>query len=77
MRNVWLAADDAQPFVVGGGGTLAMEMAVYNLIDPGDAVLVVNTGYFSARMAEMLRRAGAKVDILGAAPGRPPRGGLL
>jgi len=69
MRPVWLASRDAQPFVVSGGGTIAMDMAVCNLIDPGDRVLLVNTGYFSDRMREMLGRRGARVDTLDAEPG--------
>lgn len=72
MRKVWRAAPSSQPFVVPGSGTTAMEMAVANLIEPGDAVVAVNTGYFSDRMTEMLRRAGAAVIELGAVPGDVP-----
>lgn len=66
MRTVWRADDAAQPFVVAGGGTLAMEAAATNVVDPGHTVLVVNTGYFGDRMAEMLRRRGANVLQIGA-----------
>jgi len=72
MRRVWLAAPSSQPFAVPGSGTTAMEMAVANLIAPGDAAVVVNTGYFSDRMVEMLRRAGADVVDLTAVPGEVP-----
>ncbi len=72
MRRVWLAPPDSQPFVVAGSGTLAMEMAVTNLIAPGDSALVVSTGFFSERMAEMLRRRGAEVTVLAAEPGDVP-----
>jgi alanine-glyoxylate transaminase/serine-glyoxylate transaminase/serine-pyruvate transaminase len=72
MRRVWLAAPSSQPFAFSGSGTTAMEMAVANLIEPGDAVIVVNTGYFSDRMVEMLRRAGADVVDLTAVPGEVP-----
>lgn len=72
MRSVWLAPPDAQPFVVPGSGTTAMEMAAWNLVEPGDAVLVVKTGYFSDRMEEMLRRAGARVSSIGCEPGSAP-----
>jgi alanine-glyoxylate transaminase/serine-glyoxylate transaminase/serine-pyruvate transaminase len=72
MRRVWLAAPASQPFAVPGSGTTAMEMAVANLIEPGDAAVVVNTGYFSDRMVEMLRRAGAEVVDLTAVPGEVP-----
>lgn len=72
MRRVWLASDDAQPFIVPGSGTTAMEMAARNLVGPEDPVLVVKTGYFSDRMEEMLRRIGAAVHALEAPPGEAP-----
>ena len=72
MRRVWLAAPSSQPFAIPGSGTTAMEMAVANLVEPGDAVVVVNTGYFSDRMVEMLKRAGADVVDLTAVPGEVP-----
>lgn len=72
MRRVWLAGDEAQPFVVAGGGTVAMEMAAANLVAPGEKALVVNSGYFSDRMAEMLRRCGAEVVEVTAPVGDAP-----
>lgn len=70
LRQVWLAPD-GQPFVVAGSGTLAMEMAVANLVEPGDKALVINTGYFSDRMAKMLQRHGAELTQI-----RAPIGGV-
>jgi alanine-glyoxylate transaminase/serine-glyoxylate transaminase/serine-pyruvate transaminase len=72
MRRVWQAADSSQPFVVAGGGTVAMDMAAANLIEPGERALVVNTGFFSERLAEMLRRQAAEVIEVGAAVGEAP-----
>jgi len=72
MRRVWHAAAEATPFVIAGGGTLAMEAAAANLTAPGDRVLVVQTGYFGDRMAEMLRRRGAEVLELVAEAGDSP-----
>lgn len=66
-------APSAQPFIVSGSGTLAMEMAVANLIEPGDHVLVVNTGYFSDRMVKILERHGAHPVQLRAPLGDVPR----
>ncbi len=71
LREVFLAPT-AQPFVVAGSGTLAMEMAVANLIQPGDEALVVNSGYFSDRIGTMLERHGAAVTHLRADPGSVP-----
>jgi alanine-glyoxylate transaminase/serine-glyoxylate transaminase/serine-pyruvate transaminase len=72
MRQVWCAGPDSQPFVIAGSGTIAMEMAVCNLLEPGQRALVVNTGYFSDRMAEMLRRRGVQLTEVGARPGQVP-----
>jgi alanine-glyoxylate transaminase/serine-glyoxylate transaminase/serine-pyruvate transaminase len=72
MRRVWAAEPASQPFVVTGGGTVAMEMAAANLVAPGARVLVVKTGYFSDRMVEMLRRQGAVTVEVGAEPGDAP-----
>ncbi len=77
MRRVWRADAASQPIVVGGGGTLAMEMAAANLVSPGDRALVVKTGYFSDRMAEILRRHGAEVVEVGAEPGDAPTPGAV
>jgi len=71
MRKVWLAPG-AQPFIVAGSGTLAMELAVANLVEPGDNALVVNAGYFSDRMVEILKVHGAEVDIAPSALGDVP-----
>ena len=72
MRDVWRAAPSSQPLIVSGSGTLAMEIAVLNTVQPGDRALVVHTGYFSARMAEMLRRRSAEVEVLQAPFGDAP-----
>ena len=69
LRSVFLAGPDYQPFVLAGSGTLAMDSAVANLVEPGDRALVVDTGYFSQRMADIVRRYGGEVTVLSAAPG--------
>ncbi len=58
-----------QAFIVAGTGTLAMDMAAANLIETGDKALVISTGYFGLRFAEILKRYGAEVDILEAEVG--------
>ena len=69
MRAIWRAPEGAQPFAIAGSGTLAMEMAATNLVDPGQHVVVVNHGYFADRMANMLERRRAHVHMVGAEPG--------
>ena len=72
MREVWRSGPGGQPFIVAGSGTLAMEMAAANLVEPGERAVVVSTGYFSERMAEILRRHGAEVTVVAAQVGDVP-----
>jgi alanine-glyoxylate transaminase/serine-glyoxylate transaminase/serine-pyruvate transaminase len=60
MRQVFLCPH-GQPFILAGSGTLAMDTAAANLVEPGDRALVVNTGYFGDRFAAILERYGADV----------------
>lgn len=63
MRKIWLAPH-GQPFVLAGSGTLAMDLAGANLIEPGDRALVLSTGLFGDRFAELLSRYGAEVETI-------------
>ena len=63
MREVWLSPS-GHPFVVAGSGMLALEMAVVNLIEPGDKALVLSTGVFGDRYADLLRRYQAEANVL-------------
>ena len=53
-----------QAFIIAGSGTFAMDMAAANLTEVGDKALVISTGYFGLRYAEILKRYGAHVDII-------------
>jgi len=72
MRKVWRSGPSGQPFILAGSGTLAMEVAAANLVEPGDKVLVVNTGFFSARMTTILRRYDAEVTEVTPRVGEAP-----
>ena len=72
LRRVF-EAPSGQPFIVTGSGTLAMEIAVANLIEPGDRAVVADIGYFGARMADIIERHGATVTRIGSRPGGVPR----
>lgn len=61
-----------QPFVLAGTGTLGMDTACANLVEPGDAALVINTGYFGDRIGAILERYGAKVTHVRPAAGAHP-----
>jgi alanine-glyoxylate transaminase/serine-glyoxylate transaminase/serine-pyruvate transaminase len=71
MRTLF-ACPDGQPLVLAGSGTLAMDSAAANLVEPGDRALVINTGYFSDRFGTILERYGASVTHLRAVPGGCP-----
>jgi alanine-glyoxylate transaminase/serine-glyoxylate transaminase/serine-pyruvate transaminase len=60
LREVFVCPD-GQPFIIAGSGTLAMDIAASNLVEPGDKALVVNTGYFSDRFVAILEGYGAEV----------------
>ena len=49
---------------VSGPGSAAMEMAIANLVRPGEKVLCICNGYFSKRMAEMVGRVRGEPTIL-------------
>ena len=74
MREIFLC-EQGQPFVLAGSGTLAMDCAGANLVEPGDKALVINTGYFSQRFAALLERYGAEVTQVERADWRPPSPG--
>jgi alanine-glyoxylate transaminase / serine-glyoxylate transaminase / serine-pyruvate transaminase len=54
---------------ISGTGTAGMEAAVYNIVEPGDTVVVCRNGYFGYRMSEMVERCGATVVPVEAAWG--------
>jgi alanine-glyoxylate transaminase / serine-glyoxylate transaminase / serine-pyruvate transaminase len=71
LRKVFLC-EDGQPVVLAGSGTLAMDTAAANLVEPGDQVLVAITGYFTDRFVTILERYGAKVTRVNAPVGGRP-----
>lgn len=49
---------------VSGTGSAAMEAAIANVVEPDDAVLVCQNGYFGGRMADMAIRHGGDVRVI-------------
>ena len=72
VRRVAQGGPGSTSFVIPGGGTTAMEMAIVNVVEPGVKVLVVVTGLFGDRMAEMVRRRGGEAIVVTAPPGQVP-----
>ncbi|HQR45465.1 MAG TPA: alanine--glyoxylate aminotransferase family protein [Thermoanaerobaculia bacterium] len=54
----------AAPVVVSGGGTLSMEIALVNVVSPGESVLVVSQGYFGDRYGDLAAAFGIRADVL-------------
>lgn len=44
------------PYVMPGTGTTCLDAAVFNLFEPGQRVVVVNTGFFGRRLMEIARQ---------------------
>lgn len=65
--------DKAQPFIISGSGTLGWDIMASNLLEAGEDVLMVNTGYFGDRYAESIETYGGVVTSVKApAPGHAP-----
>ncbi|KAJ3284035.1 hypothetical protein HK104_010126, partial [Borealophlyctis nickersoniae] len=71
LRKVFFAPT-GQPFVVAGSGTLTWDMTASNLVEPGEDVLVINTGVFGDWFGECLEVYGANVTHVRAAFGDRP-----
>jgi alanine-glyoxylate transaminase / serine-glyoxylate transaminase / serine-pyruvate transaminase len=61
LGRVFGTGEGAFSLAVSGTGTSAMETAVANLTRPGTRVLVVVSGYFGDRLAQVFERYGADV----------------
>jgi alanine-glyoxylate transaminase/serine-glyoxylate transaminase/serine-pyruvate transaminase len=74
LRDLFQTKNPAsQPFVLAGSGTLGWDLVAANLIEPGEEVLVLHTGYFADSFAECLSIYGAKTTQLKAPIGDRPQ----
>jgi alanine-glyoxylate transaminase/serine-glyoxylate transaminase/serine-pyruvate transaminase len=64
LSRVFGAPDGSIAEPISGTGTAGMETVVANLTQPGTRVLVIVTGYFGDRLAQMFERYGATVERL-------------
>ncbi|PCH44378.1 PLP-dependent transferase [Wolfiporia cocos MD-104 SS10] len=62
MTREVLYTTTAQPFIIAGSGTFGWDQVAANLTEPGDSVLLLNSGYFGDNFTECLRAYGAEVD---------------
>ena len=56
--------ENAVTMPMSGTGSAGMETCFVNLVEPGDAVLVLQNGVFGVRMADVAGRLGADLDVL-------------
>ncbi|KAK3321207.1 pyridoxal phosphate-dependent transferase [Cercophora scortea] len=74
LRKLFQTTDPtAQPFVISGSGTLGWDLVAANLVEPGEGVLVLGTGYFSDGFADCFKVYGANVTELKAPVGSRPQ----
>ena len=64
--------EKGQPFVLAGSGTLAMELAAANFVERGQRAVVVDTGWFSQRYADILKRYTDDVELVSGEVGAVP-----
>ena len=64
LTRLFRAPDGSFALAISGTGTSGMETAVANLVREGTRALVVVTGYFGDRLAQMCERYGASVTRL-------------
>jgi len=61
LQRVFRADSKALTIAISGTGTSAMEAAVANIVDERTRAVVVVTGYFGDRLAQIMERYGARV----------------
>ena len=68
LKKVFMT--NSEVFVIGGSGTLALEMAIANLIEPNDKVLNIVTGFFGEYFVKISKTHGAIPKVLEAPWGK-------
>jgi alanine-glyoxylate transaminase/serine-glyoxylate transaminase/serine-pyruvate transaminase len=61
LQRVFKADDKALTIATSGTGTSAMEAAIANVVGEGTSAVVIVTGYFGDRLAQMIERYGGRV----------------
>ncbi|MEM3703065.1 MAG: alanine--glyoxylate aminotransferase family protein [Candidatus Bathyarchaeia archaeon] len=69
LKKVFMT--ESEVFVIAGSGTLALEMAIANIIEPGDKVLNTVSGFFGQYFVEISKVYGATTRVLEVPWGSP------
>ncbi len=56
-------APSSQPIICAGSGTLAMDIGLANLVEPGDRVLILESGVFAGRFVTIAEANSAEVRV--------------
>ncbi|MCL2768265.1 MAG: alanine--glyoxylate aminotransferase family protein [Synergistaceae bacterium] len=75
LKGMWRC--NGECFVISGSGTLAMEMAISNITQQGDNVLVCSHGFFGDRYTEIAQRKKLNTDTLKVKWGSAPTPELI
>jgi aspartate aminotransferase-like enzyme len=75
LNGLWSC--NGECFVIAGSGTLAMEMAISNITQQGNSVLVCSQGFFGDRYAEIVQRKRLDTGILKVKWGSAPTPELI
>jgi aspartate aminotransferase-like enzyme len=62
-------AEKGSPFIITGSGTLGMEMALTNILNEGENLLVLSHGFFGDRFVDIGKALGINVEVLKAPAG--------
>ncbi|KAH0565832.1 hypothetical protein GP486_000780 [Trichoglossum hirsutum] len=74
LRELLITSDPtSQPFVVSGSGTLGWDFVAANLVERGDDVLVLHSGYFGDSFADCFQTYGVNATQLKAPIGSRPQ----
>ncbi len=69
LRHLW-DTQNADTYLIPGSEETALEAALFNVLEPGDTVVVGVSGFFGERMAQVAGRVGANVVCVPAEEGR-------
>jgi len=76
LRGVF-GTSNALTLALPGTGFSGMEASLVNVLEPGDGLVVGQAGFFGAKMAEIGRRCGARVEVAHAEWGQPLSAGAV
>ena len=79
LKTIFAASQSSSPVVIAGSGTLAMEIAMVNLIDSRkeQKALICDTGYFGLRFESIAQSFGLSYSMVSVTPGHRISAALL